>query len=211
RPEGEERRRRLVFLAAGRQLLEADRRRAQFLDEARLADAGLADELDDPARAAARLLDRRTQHRELLVAPDERQLRRRRLLLELEQLAEPEGIDRTLLALHEERLRLRVEARARALQHLGARKDLAGLRARRKPRCGVDRVAHDRVRAAELRADRAREDGSAVYARREGDRDAGVEDRAHRAQHPLLLAARAHRRTRDEIDLAAVAVDVGFE
>ena len=63
--EGEVRRGGLVLLADQLDKGEVVRLRRHFLDEPRFADAGLADELDEPTRAAARDVERMTEDREL--------------------------------------------------------------------------------------------------------------------------------------------------
>ena len=83
----------------------------------------------------------------------------------------------------------------------------AGHEARRERR----RVAEHGVRPAEARADLAREDASLAHADVHRERKAGVDDRPHRAQHPLLVVAERLRRSGDEDDPTAVAVDVALE
>ena len=63
-----------VLVAARGEVREPDRQRLQLLDEPRLADAGLADQLGDLALAHARRIDGCAQLGELLLAADDRQL-----------------------------------------------------------------------------------------------------------------------------------------
>ena len=128
---GEERRRRRVLLAGGRQLREAERERAQLADEPRLADARLADELDDPELAHARRVDRVLQELELRLAPDDRSRVDLRLVARSDGRADVVRRDGALLALDEQRLLLGRVDRLRAVEHLGGRQDVARLRARR--------------------------------------------------------------------------------
>ena len=116
------------------------------------------------------------------------------------------------LSLDGERLeRCRLEGPAPARE--GARRDpdlvlsRAGHEARRERR----RVAEHGVGPAEARANLAREDAPLAYADVHGERQAGVDDRAHRAQHPLLVVTERLWSARDEHDPPAVAVDVALE
>ena len=78
--------------------------------------------------------------------------------------------------------------------------------------CGERRrVAEHGVRPPEARAHLAGEHASLAHADVHGERQPGVDDRAHRPEHPLLVVTEGLRRARDEDDPSAVAVDVALE
>ena len=167
---GDVRRGRGVRLAGDAQPSQSGCARPQLVHEARLADPGLARELHEPARAAARLLERLLEHGQLGLAPDEREAQR-----DAVARARPDGrpdgprLDRPLLALHPERLeRLDVEFRGRALQHAAGGDEAAGRCMGHDPRGEVHGVAHHGVGAPERCADVAAEDVAPVHAMRSG-------------------------------------------
>ena len=63
----------------------------------------------------------------------------------------------------------------------------------------------------EARADLAGEDASLAHADVNREREARVDDGAHRSEHPLLVVAEGLRCARHEDDATAVAIDVAFE
>ena len=139
----------------------------QLLDESRLADPRLADELGDLALTQASRSDGRLELRQLLFATDDRQLLGSFFLHDAGDHADAVGRDRPLLAFDQERLRRGLEAGRRAFEHLGGREDLARLGPRGQP-CGeIDGVAHDGVGPASARTDVAGERRAAVDARTE--------------------------------------------
>ena len=72
-------------------------------------------------------------------------------------------------------------------------------------------VAEHRVRPPEARAHLAREDASLAHPDVDRERKALVDDRPHRAEHPLLVVAERLRSARDQDDSSAVAIDVALE
>ena len=193
------------------ELGEAHGHRLQLLDQARLADPGLADELGDLALAQARGFERRPELVDLPLAADERELLCLFLLGHAHDRADAVGGDRPLLALDEEGLRSGLEARAGALEHLAGGQDLARLGPRGQTRREIDDVAHDGVRAARAGAHVAGERRSAVDARPQGQGGVGVQDRPQRPEHPFLVGAGARRCAGGQVELAPVDVDVGLE
>src|SRR5206468_10181160 len=81
RAEDEVRRRRGVRVTARRKLREAERLTRQLFDKARLADARLTDELDESLLPHARCVDGLGECLKLALATNERELRRRLVLL----------------------------------------------------------------------------------------------------------------------------------
>ena len=77
-PEREVRRRRLVLLAAGAHERQPFGAIAELLEDPRLADACVADQLDEAAEAHAHGHERGVEHRQLALAVDERELLLRR-------------------------------------------------------------------------------------------------------------------------------------
>ena len=200
-----------VLVAARGEVREPDGQRLQLLDEPRLADAGLADQLGNLALAHACRIDGCAQLDELLLTADDRQLLGRFLLDHTGRRAHAVGRDRALLALDEERLRRGFELRARALEHLARGEDLARLGACGQARGEVDGVAHHGVGAAGARADVACEGRAAVDAGPKRQGGVGVEDRPEATQHPLLVRPGARRSPGRDVELAAVDVDVRLE
>ena len=202
----------VVRLAGRRQDGHVRRLLPHLRDEPRLADPGVADELDEAAEAGARRRERRPEDRELALAVDEREVPddgRGAAACDAAQLVRDDG---ARLALDRERLELvRLEARARPLEHCRRDEDLARLGAGHQARGQRGRVAEDRVRPAERRADLAREHAPAVDAHGDRQPRARVDDRADGEEHPVLVLADRLRRARDENDPAAVAVDVALE
>ena len=98
---------------------------AQRIEEARLADARFADDLDQASRARARRGERLAHRRELGRAADQRQLLQR-FLSRPRTLgaAERPRLNRLRLALDRERRELgRLEQRVRVVEHVGRRVD----------------------------------------------------------------------------------------
>ena len=207
------RRRGRVRLAHRVQNAKAGRLRAQCFEQAGLAHPGLPDDLDHAAGARARGVERLAQHLEFRVAPDQRQrLQRHMARARARRRSHRPRLDRLRLALDHERLeRRRREQRVRPVEHVGRRIDLPRSGLGHQPRREVHRVAHHRVRAAVEGADVAGEDRAAIDADADGDRHVGVDDRAQRQQHALLVVAGDDRRAGGEDQLAAVDVAVRRE
>ena len=122
-----------VGLAGDAQARHAAGARPQLLGEAGLADAGLARDLDEPARPPRARGERVLERGELRVAADEREAHGDALAgAAAERRADRPGLDRLALALDRERRhRLDVEARGGALEH--ARRSRTPRRAARGP------------------------------------------------------------------------------
>ena len=145
RPERVVRRRRLVLLAAQLDLPHVGAVLPQLLGETRLADSGLADELDERSEAHPHRRDGRAEHCPLALAVDERaarpQRRRLRSLGRGEELAEDERLDGLGLPFERERLELRRlerrrrRARARPPRPRSRPRRRAPSAARRARRC----------------------------------------------------------------------------
>ncbi len=206
-----ERRRRRVLLRGRVQLREAERERAELVHEPRLADAGLADQLDDLKLAHARRVDRGLQKLELLRAADDRSCCVDLRLSRADGFAHMMSRDGALLALDEQRLLLGRVDRPRAVEDVRRRQDLAGLGASRQACREVDRVAHHGVRAPACVADVAGEDVTAIHAGAERQADVGPDDVLQRAHHSLFVLPRARRRSAGEVELQRVDVDIGLE
>ena len=99
----------------------------------------------------------------------------------------------------------------RRVQELRWNEDLA--RGRLGHQAGGERrrPAEDRVRAAEGRADLAREHAATADADREWQLRVGVDRGSDRAQHPLHVVLRHARRAGDQDDPRSVAIDVALE
>ena len=119
--------------------------------------------------------------------------------------------DGLLLALEEQRLGLRVEDGAGAVEHVRGRHDPIHGRPCRQAGGEVDRIAHHGVRPPGLRADVAGEDRATVDAGAQAETGARREHVAEGSEHPLLVVARGRRSARRQIELHGADVDVGFE
>jgi hypothetical protein len=209
--EGEVRRGGLVLLADQLDRSEVVRLRPHFLDQPRFADAGLADELDEPPRTAARDVERMTEDRELPVASHERRGGAPASVPALER-TELERGDRLGLTLEREgadgeRLELR---RGTGKGRFGD-EHAADRRLAHDPRGRVDRVALDRVGAPVGRAEVAREHATAVDPDADRDPAAGVDDLPDRPEHALLVVSGRSGSSRDQHHLATVPADVRLE
>src|SRR5439155_10622929 len=89
--------------------------------------------------------------------------------------------------------------------------DLADASLGHNPGGEIDRVALDRVRASEVGTEVTREHRAAIDAGAQREDAAAVDDLADHAEHAFLVVAAAAGSPGDQHDLAAVAVDVGFE
>ena len=209
-------RRGLVLLAAQRDLPHVRAVLAQLLRKARLPDPRLPDQLDHRSEAHPDRRDRRRQNCSLPLAVDERKLPFRRVALGacgvIQEVAEHECLHGLALPLDGERLELRrVEESSSSCERARRDPDLVLCRAGHEA-CGeCSRIAEHGVRAAEARANLACEDTSRAHADPHGKRRAGVDDRAHGSEHPLLVVAESLRRSRDQHDSSAVTVDVALE
>ncbi len=209
---------RQVGLARDGRDLQARGLGEQLVEQARLAGAGVADQLDDPARAVDRGRERPVEQRELVVATDERQHRRplglsgsRRPALG-RLLPERDRVHRLRLALDRQRGELRgLERRARARHEVGGGEDLPRFRGGHEPRREVDGVAHHGVRPPVPRTDLTGEHVTAVHADPDRQRELRVLQAPHRAEHPALVVAVRDGHAGREDDLPAVAIDVGGE
>ena len=214
RAEGVVRRPRLVLLAAGADLHHVAALLLQLLREPRLADPGLADQLDQRAVARTHRSDRCGEHRPLAFPADERQCpsllgRGRRLRRYGANVAGGDGLGDAF-----ERERLQLDGLERAsgtLEHVRRGQHLAGLRLAHQARGEGRGRTEDGVRLAELRADLAGEHAAAADPDPQRQRRLEVGDATSSAQDPLFVLAFGLRRAGDEDDLAAVAVDVTLE
>ncbi len=212
--EGVVRRPRLVLLAARADLDHVAALLLQLLREPRLADPGLADQLDQRAVARTRRSDRCGEHRPLAFPADERQGpsllgRGRGLRGHPANVAGGDGLGD---AFERERLQLDgLEGATGALEQVRRSEHLAGLRLAHQTRGESRSRTEDGVRLAELRADLAGEHAATTDPDPQPQRRLEVGDATSRAQDPLLILAFGLRRASDEDDLAAVAVDVTLE
>jgi hypothetical protein len=183
----------------------------QLLDEPRLPQARLCDDLDGLAVPGSRLLEGFAQVAELRLTADQRR-RGYASCVVSQRRADRERLHERGLALDGERLeRLVREERVRPHQHVRGREDLARRRLSHHTRREVDAVALDGVRPAERRAEIACENTTAVHARPQWKRRLVVHDRANSPEHPLLVVAAARRCPCGEEDLPAVRGDVRLE
>ena len=185
---------------------------AELLDDARLADARVADELDEAAEAHAHRHERRVEHGQLALAVDERQLLRRLALPCAGHVADRDRLDRLRLPFQRQRSdRLRGEERARAVEELRRRPDRARLGLGHQP-CGQrGRAAEDRERLAVRRPDAAGEDVPGRDSDVQRQAGAGVDRGAHGAKQALLVLAGGGRHAGHEDDPSAGGVDVALE
>ena len=196
----------MLFVERGRSV-------AQSLEQTSLADSGVAHDLDQPPRARTCARERFADNAQLGVAAGERQALCRDLP-RLRALRAPDRprLDRLGFALHRERLELgRLEVRRGSIEHVGRSVNVPHLRLGHQPRSHVHRVTHDRVGAAILRTDVAREHGTAMDADPDGKRQLARDDLREREQHPLFVVASDLRCTAGQDELAAVRIDVGGE
>ena len=145
---------------------------------------------DTYRRARRRCVPRRIRARESIQlggTADERQVERGRIVdgsaRRRDTCPTSNACDRRALALHVHRRERGGRETRRPVEHVGRRDDRAGPGRGHEPRRQVHGVAHHGVRAAVLRADVAREDGTAVDAdahrnRRDRRRRCGARSRA---------------------------------
>ena len=209
--EGVERCRRPVLIAMTDQLREARGQLACLGHEARLADPRLADELDRVRRPHARAFDGGEQGGELRVSSDDRELALGRGGGGPDGFGHAVSGDRALLALHQKRLWLDGVARVGAIEHLGGGEDLPRPGTGGEARSQVDHVPQHCVGPAGRGAHVAGERRPAVDAGAQHQRARLVDEGAQGSKHSLLVRAGGERRTRRQVELAAVRVDVGLE
>ena len=179
----------------------------QRLQERRLPDPGLPDELDGGSLARSPALERRAQQPELGLAAQERAghgppWRAPRPTDDLRP-------DHRALPLDGERRdRRAVERLSDAAEHALVREDATLGRMAHHPRREVDRVAHGGPRAPLGRAHVERERTAAVHARAHVERPGATRHVEQRVEHAVGVVRRRGRRTRDEHHLAAVPVCV---
>ena len=173
---------------AVRETPSADDRRIdpahELRDEARLADAGHAEQREELARAVrGGDVERLAQEALLALAPDERRVEAAPRFLRASHRHETERLDRLRLALQCQRLdRLDLDRRARELHGLRADVDLVRGRRLLEPRRDVDGVARDEPLVG------SRHDLARVHA------DAGLHaDRRQRVAHLGCGSKRAQR------------------
>ena len=166
RAHREVRRRRLVLLAARAETRKSRDALDHLLDEPRLADARLADDLDDPAVPGADVVDDAESASSSASPPDERRSWRRGRSLRAGDRPDDRGADGLRLALRANgSIGVVSNDRPRAVEDDLGREDLAGLGLAHDPRRGVDRVAEHPVGAPVRRAEVAGEDLAGVDAR----------------------------------------------
>ena len=136
-PEHEVRRRRLVLLARSRHDGEPFGAVAQLFDDARLADPGVADQLDEAAEAHAHGYERRVEDGQLALAVDEREPLPRPGERAPRSGADGDRLDRLRLALERQRLRP-ASLRTRSSS---ARRDRASSRSRFASAFAISRAA----------------------------------------------------------------------
>ena len=182
--------------------------RLQLGQQPRLAHAGLSDHLHDLPDPVRRRAGNAEQRRQLLVAPPERRL--------VEPLAgrgrcpDAQRVDRGTLALGDERRVLAGrEAAARARDELARDQELPRGGVLRQAGGEVRTVAHQRIGPAIGRPVVAGEDAPGCRARAERDPAGGVERRAERRDHPVLVATDPPGRPGAEQHLAPIGSDVG--
>lgn len=166
--------RRGVRLACRDEQLEPGLARLELLEQPGLADARLADELEETGRSPTRGVECGGEGLELRVAPDDREL------VPTCDVAAEHGADAVrrdgpLFPLHEQRLRLRLVPCPRCVEHRGRRQHFADVGSGSETRGEVDGVARDGVRAPVLGTDVACECDAAVHA--------GTELEAHIGRH----------------------------
>ena len=184
--------------------------RDELAEQPRLADARVTDELHDAALPGARRGHRRQELPDLLLTPDQRELRDARRMFRLPSSADDGRLDQLRLALHRERRKgIGLELGAGSFQGQGAPDQLAGTGLRHQPRGQVDAVSGDGVDATEPGAVVAGEDPADVHARAHAQDLGGVEHLSSGGEDAGGVVTRADRGTGDEDDLAAVGIDVG--
>ena len=202
----------LVLLAGGGHQGEPLGPVAKLLDDARLADAGVPDQLDEASEAHAHRHERGVEDGQLALAVDERQLLRGLALPRARHLAHRHRVDGLRLPLQGQRPdRPGGEEGARALEEVGRRPDRARVGFGHQPRGERGRAAENRERLAVGRPDTACEDVARGDADVQREPGFGVDRGPHGAQQALLVLAGGRRHARDEDDPPADRVDVAFE
>ena len=203
---------RLVLLTRCRDEGEPFGTVAELLEDPRLADAGVPNQLDEAAEAHAHRHERRVEHRQLALAVDERKLLRRFALPRAGHLTDRHRVDGFCLSLQAQCTdRLGGEDRPRPLEEIGRRPDRAGVGLRHQPGRECGGAAEDRERLSVGRPDAAREDVARGHADVQRQPRAGVDRRAHRAEQALLVPPGSGRHSRDKDDPPADRVDVALE
>ena len=185
---------------------------ADLLEQSRLADARLPDDLHEATFPGARLLECGVEHRHLGVSAHEREPFQRGFARSRPRRAPHRPrLDGLGLALTANGSSRSSRTACSNVEHVGRGVDLVRACLGHQPRGEVHRVAHHRVRAPVERADVAGENSAAVHA------DAGSGSAARRRRSRAARAAcaprrrRCLRRPRGQDQLAAVDVDVGGE
>ena len=208
--------RRLVLLAAQRDLPHVGAVLAQLLREPRLPDAGLADELDERAEAHPDRRDRRSEDGALALAVDEGQLvvRRGPPRVALSGASSPSTTACTgsLFPFTWKGSSSVASNGAPPRANASAETQISSSPARAISRAASAAVSPSTVYVLpEARADLTGEDASLAHADVHGERKSGVDDGTDGPEHPLLVVAERLRCARDQDDPPAVAVDVALE
>ena len=199
-----------VRAALDRQDVHVRRRLADGADQARLADPGLADQLDQAPIAGSGSVERRVQNAQLLLAADQGSHRGALARSGAGRRADGLGVDRGGLALGLERLdRGALEVVADPAQDRRGGEHRARLGVRHHPRGEVHRVAHQRPDPAGGLADVGAEHRAAVDSGADLERPVTADDVPERVEHPVVVVGRGDRGAGAQDQLAAVAVDVG--
>ncbi len=184
----------------------------QLVEESRLSQSRLAEDLDDRASTTPSRLGGREQGLELGLAADELvgsglidRIRGR-------NRTDADCLDRVLLSLHVEGLDPGcLEPRRGTGDDVARREELTGRCLRHQARREVHRVAHDGVRPPIRGADVTGEHRAAVHADADRQLEWRVEHLSERQEEAPLIVTGARRRARRQDDLAAVVVHVRAE